>query len=122
MDMSSFEEIYDRETVEAIESWRSGRGVEPVRDGEPGRCVERVRGWRGGVTTAAVVASGLTGVRVAIEDDEEPVVEELQHLDLVRAREAVTVLFVPGDPAGTVAFVRPWLLQRPGPAILAASA
>lgn len=104
--MASFDEIYDRETVAAIDSWSVGRSVEPVR------------GWRGGVTAAAVVASGLTGVRVAIEDDEEPVIVEVQRRDPISVREAVTVLFVPGDPAGTVAVVRPWLLSRPGPALL----
>jgi hypothetical protein len=72
------------------------------------------------VAAAAVVAAGLTGVRDVFEEDTEPVIEELRIHDAWVAREAVTILFVPNDPSGTVAVVRPWLLANPGPAILAA--
>ena len=48
---------------------------------------------------------------VPAEPLEEPRVAETR-----TSPEAVTVLFVPGDPAGTVAVVRPWLVRRPGPA------
>lgn len=104
---TTFDDLYDAETVAAIDSWRAGHGVEPVR------------GWKGGVTAAAVVVAGLTGVRDVVEDEVEPVIEEPRVHDADTAAEAVTVLFVPGDPAGTVAVVRPWLVRRPGPALLA---
>ena len=107
---SSFDDLYDDETRAAIDSWRPGRGAEPVR------------GWRGGVTAAAVVASGLVGVSTALEDDVEPVIEEPRLRVRPSRPEAVTVLFVPDDPVGTVAVVRPWLLANPGPALLGFSA
>ena len=103
---SSFDDIYDEQTVAAIDSWRAGRGTEPVR------------GWRGGVTAAAVVASGLVGVSTALDDDVEPEIEEPRVRLQSSRTEAVTVLFVPDDPAGTVAVVRPWLVANPGPALL----
>jgi hypothetical protein len=103
-----FGDLYDDDTVAAIDAWRIGPGLEPVR------------GLRGRVAAAAVVAAGLTGVRDVFEEDTEPVIEELRIHDASVAREAVTLLFVPNDPSGTVAFVRPWLLRKPGPAILAA--
>ena len=99
--MISFDEMYDHDTVSAIESWRAGQAVEPVR------------GWRGGVMAAAVVVAGLSGVRSALGDDIEPVIEELRTKEISAGTGAVTVLFVPDDPSGTVAVVRPWLLCRP---------
>ena len=100
--MTSFDEMYDHDTVSAIESWRAGQEVEPV-------C-----GWRGGVMAAAVVVAGLSGVRSALEDDIEPATFEQRGNELSSGG-AVTVLFVPDDPSGTVAVVRPWLLCRPRP-------
>jgi len=103
-----FGDLYDDDTVAAIDAWRIGRGLEPAR------------GLRGRVAAAAVVAAGLTGVRDVFEEDTEPVVEELRIHDTLVAREAVTLLFVPNDPSGTVAVVRPWLLRNPGPKVFAA--
>ena len=106
MSGSPFEDLYDDETVAAIDSWAEGSGAKPAR------------GWRRGVSVAAVVTSGLIGVRDALDDDIEPVIEEPRRHERPISREAVTVLFVPDDPSGTVAVVRPWLVRRPGPAIL----
>lgn len=103
-----FDDLYDDDTVAAIDGWPSGRGAGPAR------------GFRGHVAAAAVVAAGLTGVRDVWEEDTEPVIEEPRIQDATVAHEAVTLLFVPNDPSGTVAVVRPWLLRNPGPAILAA--
>jgi hypothetical protein len=103
-----FADLYDDATVAAIDAWRIGRGLEPAR------------GLRGRVAAAAVVAAGLAGVRDVFEEDTEGVIEELRTHDAFVAREAVTLLFVPNDPSGTVAVVRPWMLANPGPKILAA--
>ncbi len=107
---TSFDRLYDDDTVAAIDAWQPGPGAEPLA------------GWPGRVTAAAVVVSGLTGVRQALEDDVEPVIEEPSFRVADVRPEAVTVLFVADDPSGTVAVIRPWLLRRPGPAILAAIA
>lgn len=100
--------LYDDETFDAIDSW-TGPGAR-----------RSVRGWRGGLTAGAVAAAGLTGVAAALDEVAEPEIEEARLRERHRPTEAVTVFFVPGDPHATVVLVRPWLLERPGPAILAA--
>lgn len=92
-------DVYDDATLAAIESW-------PNRRGEP------ARGPRAAFS-GAVLAAGLVGARVALEDeaDPEPVVE-VRPTRGGGPLQGVEVLFVPGDPAATVAVVRPWLLPR----------
>ena len=92
-------EVYDEATLRAIDR----QGGEPAAPAV-------VRGWRGGATAGAMVVGMVQGVRDALEDEEsEPVVEIDEDLRDAR-QQAVTVHLAWGNPAASVAIVRPWLL------------
>lgn len=97
----SFDDLYDEATLRALDAAAEGRPV-----------VEPPRGVAG-VPALALATALVSGVREAFEPAEpEPVVEHAD--DAGDVVEPVTVLFVPGDPDGTVAIVRPWLLATAG--------
>lgn len=95
-DPPRFEEIYDEETLRALDEWRP-----PAQ--------RPLRGWRARAAGGALATALVTGVKDALDTDElEPEISELDpgqpsHL------QPVTLLWVPDDPAATVAIVRPWL-------------
>lgn len=92
-------DVYDDATLRAID-----RQV-----GEPAAPAV-ARGWRGGATAGAMVVGMVQGVRDVLEEDEsEPVVEIDEDLSDARLQ-AVTVHLAWGNPAASVAIVRPWLL------------
>ena len=93
------EELYDPATLRVIDGWsREQPAVEPTRP------------WRRAAVAGAIKTALVTGVREALEDEEEDAVVDI---DRVRERsllEPVTLYFVPGEPRASVAIVRPWLL------------
>jgi len=93
------EELYDPATLRVIDGWsREQPAVEPARP------------WRRAAVAGAITTALVTGVREALEDEEEDAVVDI---DRVRERsllEPVTLYFVPGEPRASVAIVRPWLL------------
>ena len=92
-------EVYDEATLRAIDR----QGGEPAAPSV-------ARGWRGGATAGAMVVGMVQGVRDALEDEEsEPIVEIDEDLRGTR-QQAVTVHLAWGNPAASVAIVRPWLL------------
>ncbi|RMH71429.1 MAG: hypothetical protein D6683_14555 [Actinomyces sp.] len=99
-------EVYDPEVLAAIDGPRPRRRTEPVR------------GLRGHVAGAVVVAA-VSGTRPVLTDEPpRPEVEEVRPEPAGVAERAVTVHLVWGDPAAGVALVRPWLLtEPPGPLV-----
>ena len=88
------EDLYDEETVRAIDA-RQELGSEPKR------------GWRSGLASGAFVVSLVNGVREAVDPDDDAV-EHHQERDEPRVA-PVSVYLAWGDPAASVAIVRPWL-------------
>jgi hypothetical protein len=95
----SLEEIYDSETLRAIDGWSAG-----------GRTVEPMSRWRRGVAAGALTSALVTGVRDALEDEPEDSREEIDLRPQRTRLEPVTFYYVPGEPPASVAVVRPWLL------------
>ena len=92
-------DVYDPATLRAIDRQVGEPVAPPV-----------ARGWRGGATAGAMVVGMVQGVRDVLEDDEfDPIVEIDEDLRDARLQ-AVTVHLAWGNPAGSVAIVRPWLL------------
>lgn len=95
--MIDLEELYDPTTITAI-------------DASPSRRARlTVGGARGSTMAGAILLAGLTGGREAMEEI-RPAVAEVRPEAGLDTYDAVTVLFVPGVPAATVAVVRPWRL------------
>ena len=92
----SLEDIYDPETLLAID-----------RRHEPSSTA--VAGWRGGVTAGAMVVGMVQGVRDVLDTDEEEPVVEIDEVPRSRRLEPVSVHIAWGNPAASVAIVRPWL-------------
>lgn len=95
------DDLYDEDTLAAIDGWQPGRGSEPT--GHHG-------GWRGRVAAGTLTATIMTGIKDALDPPEPDEVVELRPELRIERRSAVTVFFVPGDPQATLAVVRPWLL------------
>ena len=92
-------EVYDSATLRAID----GQAGEP-----PAPAV--ARGWRGGATAGAMIVGMVQGVRDALEEDESEPVVEIDEERRATRHQAVTVHLAWGNPAASVAIVRPWLL------------
>lgn len=90
------EELYDAATWRAIDD---GAAESPARAG----------GWRGGVAAGAVMAGMMSGVRVVLGTDDDDAVVETEDTQPTRRLEPVSVYLAWGDPAASVAIVRPWL-------------
>lgn len=99
-DRPSFEELYDDETLAALDGWAPGAGREPSTRGRVGR---------GGL--AGLMLTGLSlGLRDTLDGltEEEPVVE-LRPDDVDAEDRWVTFVHVPGLPRWSRIVVRPWL-------------
>ncbi len=98
-DPPPIEDIYDTDTLEAIDA----AGPQPPAPRAGSGTL------RGGVAAGAL-AAGLLGVGSALDDidDEEPVVE-LEQARRDARLEPVSVYLAWGDPAASVAVVRRWL-------------
>lgn len=92
------EEVYDAETLAALDRWAPGAGAEPLR--------------RGGRVGAGALLVGLAlGLRDAFDDDRgDPVVEPDPGGGPEEGR-WVTFVYVPGAPAASRIIVRPWLAR-----------
>ena len=90
----SLEDLYDEETVRAIDARH-----EPPAD--PNRT------WRSGLASGALVVSLVNGVRDAVDPDDEVVELEQEQVDARLA--PVSVYLAWGEPAASIAIVRPWL-------------
>ena len=91
---ASLDDLYDEETVRAIDARR-----EPA--------AELNRGWRSGLASGALVVSLVNGVRDAVDPEDDVIELEQERVD---ARvEPVSVYLAWGEPAASVAIVRPWL-------------
>ena len=95
-DPPSFEDIYDEETLRA-------------RDEAPAQR-RTASGVAHRTAATALTTALLTGVKDAVDpDDSEPVIEEVDPGLGSGPPLPVTLLWVQGDPAATIAVVRPWL-------------
>jgi hypothetical protein len=94
---------YDAETWEAIDGWQRDR-----RGGQPPASSRKPSG-RGAAAGAALAVAAFTGVREAVEPDEADPQEEFELAVFDRSTMPVVYHHVPGDPAASVAYVRPWL-------------
>jgi hypothetical protein len=102
------QEIYDEETLAALDSWSSGRRAAPV-DAEPSPVPGAVprRGPRG--LGMALLAGTTLGLRETFEDegDHEALVELDPDVDI--GEQWITFIHVPGDPRASRILIRPWL-------------
>ena len=91
-----FEDLYDDETLAALDRWAPGAGAEPAR--------------RRSRVGAGVLLAGLAlGLRDALDADRgDPVLEPDPAGGSVKAR-WVSFVYVPGSPAASRIIVRPWL-------------
>lgn len=90
------EEWYDPATLRAI-------------DGVSGEPAARAGGWRGGVAAGAVAAGMMAGVRDVFGAPGDDAVVDTEDIQPTRRLEPVSVHLAWGDPAASVALVRPWL-------------
>ena len=95
-DAPALDEIYPPEVLAAID-----QRVEPA---QPSTGVQRR------VAGGALVLGLVNGVREAVDpDDDDDAIVELLEAERGRRLEPVTVHLAWGDPAASVAIVRPWL-------------
>lgn len=105
--------VYDPATLQAIDS-ASGEPVRrllPHTAAPPPGPATPAAGWRGGVAAGAMVVGLVQGVRDVLDDDESDPVVEIDEEARHRRLEPVTVHLAWGNPAASVAIVRPWLLS-----------
>jgi hypothetical protein len=109
------DELYDAETLGAIESWARGRvSGQPSVPGDAPTDVAVEPAGRRDVrsmgTGAAMLAAGLFGLADALEPEKvRPAT--IEHVpDVAADDQAVTYLHVPGDPRASQIILRPWLL------------
>jgi hypothetical protein len=87
--------VYDAETLEAIDGEDAGSTTTSA--------------WRGGVVSGALLVGMVNGMREALDVGErEPEIGQFEQS--FSLHEAVTVRLAWGNPAASVAIVRPWLL------------
>lgn len=98
------DEIYDAGTLAALDAF-----AEPVRP-PANAAADVVGGWRRTFAGGAIVTGLALGMGQVFDPDadREPVFA-LAPDPGPEPVGAVTLFFVPGDPQGTVAVVRPWL-------------
>lgn len=109
------EELYDADTLGAIESWARGRvsGQPSVPGSAPTDVTIEPAGRRDVRSLgagAAMLAAGMFGLADALEPEKvRPATVEYVP-DEAHDDQAVTYLHVPGDPRASQIIVRPWLL------------
>jgi hypothetical protein len=99
-DPPGLEQVYDDETLRALDGWTPARGAEPFRRPTT----------RGRVAGAMLTASALA-LRDLLEGEDpegEPIIE-LDPADGAGPPQWVTYLHVPGAPQASRIVVRPWL-------------
>jgi len=91
-----FEDLYDDETLAALDRWTPGTGAEPPRR-------------RSGVGAGALLVGMALGLRDVLEPYRaDPVVEPDPAAPTDEGR-WVSFVYVPGAPAASRIIVRPWL-------------
>jgi len=111
---SSFESIYDAETIAAVDAWSpprgTGAGPDRVR-GEPSRVAAAPGrpGWRGLTAGVALNAMVLGTVDALDEGPVHEAVVELRSAADPNTLRAVTFWMVPDAPRASRVIVRPWL-------------
>ena len=109
------DELYDAETLGAIESWARGRvagqpaGPRAAPTDEPLEPAGR-RDLRSFGTGAAMLAAGMFGLADALQPEKTRPTTVEYAPDPSGDDQPVTFLFVPGDPRASQIIVRPWLL------------
>jgi hypothetical protein len=117
-DVPPLEELYEHEELEAIEAWARRRVQDPDRavpgDTPTAEVIDPAgrRDPRSLGTGGAILAAALFGVADALEPDKvrEEIVEERPEA-AGGPEQAVTFLYVPGDPQASRLVIRPWLLE-----------
>jgi hypothetical protein len=95
----SLDDVYDDLTLARIE-----------RD-TPSHDRPALRGWRRGTATGVIVTGLVVGMREAVEPERrDEIVEEVDLFGVVDPAAPVVYVHVPGAPAASRAYVRPWLL------------
>lgn len=99
------EDIYDTATVDAIDKLRVRHRTSQLPAAEPSRRRDNL------AVAGALTASMLRGIDQVLDADEDDdgIVEVLDQ-DGVGRHQAVSVHLVWGEPAASIAIVRPWLL------------
>jgi hypothetical protein len=93
----SLADIYDDETLAALDAWQPRQGAEPPR-----------RLGRAGL--AGLVLSGLAlGLREVLEDDDDDDLVEYRPEAGDPGERWVTFVYVPGAPGASRLVIRPWL-------------
>jgi hypothetical protein len=98
---SEFEELYDDETLAALDGWHDRATPAPAH------------GVRGGAAAGALVAVLALGMQEVLDPrPPEEVVIEVDAREPYDPDQPVRLVYVPHAPRATKAFVRPWLLVQ----------